>query len=103
MQCYGTKGRNLRVGAHPQLRIRGRQVPTPRLHTQDNTAYFHAEPTNASPTTGAQIEATPDTIGSKSAETVKFLRLIVDNKLNWKGQCATVLAKGQDWREHLKG
>jgi ribonuclease HI len=85
------------VGAHPQLRIRGRQVPTPRLHTQDNTAYFHAEPTNASPTTGAQIGATPDTIGSKSAETVKFLRLIVDNKLNWKGQCATALAKGQDW------
>jgi hypothetical protein len=32
-----------------------------------------------------------------SKETAKFLGVIVDNKLNWKGQCAASLAKGQDW------
>src|SRR6516164_825567 len=32
----------------------------------------------------------------KSVETVKFLGIIIDNKLNWKGQCATALAKEQD-------
>ena len=32
-----------------------------------------------------------------SAETAKFLGVIVDNKLNWKGQCAAALAKGQTW------
>jgi hypothetical protein len=32
-----------------------------------------------------------------SKETAKFLGVIVDNKLNWKGQCAAALAKGQDW------
>src|SRR6516164_3828452 len=33
----------------------------------------------------------------KSAETVKFLGININNKLNWKGQVATALAKGQDW------
>jgi hypothetical protein len=32
-----------------------------------------------------------------SKETAKFLGIIVDNKLNWKGQCAAAIAKGQDW------
>ena len=32
-----------------------------------------------------------------SKETARFLGVIVDNKLNWKGQCAAALAKGQDW------
>ena len=32
-----------------------------------------------------------------SKETAKFLGIIVDNKLTWKGQCAAALAKGQDW------
>ena len=32
-----------------------------------------------------------------SKETAKFLGVIVDNKLSWKGQCAAALAKGQDW------
>jgi hypothetical protein len=32
-----------------------------------------------------------------SKETAKFLGVIVDNKMNWKGQCAAALAKGQDW------
>jgi Reverse transcriptase (RNA-dependent DNA polymerase) len=32
-----------------------------------------------------------------SKETAKFLGVIVDNKLNWKGQCAAATAKGQDW------
>jgi hypothetical protein len=32
-----------------------------------------------------------------SAETAKFLGVIVDNKLSWKGQCAAALAKGQEW------
>jgi hypothetical protein len=27
----------------------------------------------------------------------KFLGVIVDNKLNWKGQCAAPATKGQDW------
>lgn len=31
-----------------------------------------------------------------SKDTARFLRVIVDNKMNWKGQCATALAKGQD-------
>ena len=32
-----------------------------------------------------------------SKETARFLGVVVDNKLNWKGQCAAALAKGQDW------
>ena len=32
-----------------------------------------------------------------SAETPKFLGVTVNNKLNWKGQCAATLAKGQKW------
>jgi ribonuclease HI len=32
-----------------------------------------------------------------SAETAKFLGVIVDNKLNWKAQCAAALAKGHAW------
>jgi Reverse transcriptase (RNA-dependent DNA polymerase) len=32
-----------------------------------------------------------------SKETAKFLGIVVDNKLNWKGQCAAALANGQDW------
>lgn len=32
-----------------------------------------------------------------SKETARFLSVVVDNKLNWKGQCAAVLTKGQDW------
>jgi hypothetical protein len=32
-----------------------------------------------------------------SKDTAGFLGVIVDNKLNWKGQCAAALAKGQDW------
>ena len=32
-----------------------------------------------------------------SKETARFLGVIVDNKLNWKGHCAAALAKGQDW------
>ena len=32
-----------------------------------------------------------------SKETAKFLSVVVDNKLNWKSQCAAALAKGQDW------
>ena len=36
-----------------------------------------------------------------SRETARFLGIIVDNKLNWKGQCAAALAKGQDWVIHF--
>jgi ribonuclease HI len=32
-----------------------------------------------------------------SKDTAKFLGVLVDNKLNWKSQCAAALAKGQDW------
>ena len=32
-----------------------------------------------------------------SKDTARFLGVIVDNRLNWKGQCAAALAKGQDW------
>ena len=32
-----------------------------------------------------------------SAEMAKFLGVIVNNKLNWKGQCVAALAKGQMW------
>jgi len=32
-----------------------------------------------------------------SKEMAKFLGIIVDNKLTWKGQGAVALAKGQDW------
>jgi len=32
-----------------------------------------------------------------SKEMAKFLGIIVDNKLTWKGQCTAALAKGQDW------
>ena len=32
-----------------------------------------------------------------SKEMAKFLGIIVDNKLTWKGQCIAALAKGQDW------
>jgi hypothetical protein len=32
-----------------------------------------------------------------SKETAKFLGIIVNNKMNWKGQCAAALMKGQDW------
>ena len=32
-----------------------------------------------------------------SKDTARFLGVIVDNKMNWKGQCAAALAKGQDW------
>lgn len=32
-----------------------------------------------------------------SKDTARFLGVIVDNKLNWKGQCAAAIAKGQDW------
>ena len=32
-----------------------------------------------------------------SKETARFLGVIIDNKMNWKGQCAAALAKGQDW------
>ena len=32
-----------------------------------------------------------------SKETAKFLGVVIDNKLNWKSQCAAALAKGQDW------
>jgi hypothetical protein len=32
-----------------------------------------------------------------SVETAKFLGVIVDNKLNWKAQCAAALAKGHAW------
>jgi hypothetical protein len=32
-----------------------------------------------------------------SKETAKFLGVIIDNKMNWKGQCTAALAKGQDW------
>ena len=28
---------------------------------------------------------------------IKFLGININNKLNWKGQVATALAKGQDW------
>ena len=33
----------------------------------------------------------------QSKDTARFLGVIVDNKLDWKAQCATVLARGQDW------
>jgi len=33
----------------------------------------------------------------QSKDTAQFLGVMVDNKLNWKAQCATALAKGQDW------
>jgi ribonuclease HI len=33
----------------------------------------------------------------QSKDTARFLGIIMDNKLNWKAQCATALAKGQDW------
>jgi hypothetical protein len=33
----------------------------------------------------------------QSKDTARFLGVMVDNKLNWKAQCATALAKGQDW------
>jgi hypothetical protein len=36
-----------------------------------------------------------------SKETAKFLGVTIDNKLNWKGQCASALAKGQDWVIHF--
>ena len=32
-----------------------------------------------------------------SKDTAKFLRVILDNKLNWKSHEAAALAKGQDW------
>ena len=32
-----------------------------------------------------------------SKETVQFLGVLVDNKLNWKVQCTAALTKGQDW------
>ena len=32
-----------------------------------------------------------------SKESARFLGVMVDNKLNWKGQYAAALAKGQDW------
>ena len=32
-----------------------------------------------------------------SKETARFLGVVMDNKLSWKGQCAAALAKGQDW------
>jgi len=32
-----------------------------------------------------------------SKDTARFLGVIVNNKMNWKGQCAAALAKGQDW------
>ena len=32
-----------------------------------------------------------------SADTAKFLGIVVDNKLNWKAQGATALEKGQSW------
>jgi hypothetical protein len=32
-----------------------------------------------------------------SKETAKFLGVIVDNELNWKGQCVAAFTKGQDW------
>jgi hypothetical protein len=32
-----------------------------------------------------------------SKETARFLGVMVDNKLNWKAQCAAAIAKGQDW------
>jgi hypothetical protein len=32
-----------------------------------------------------------------SKETAKFIGIVVDNKLNWKGQCMAAIAKGQDW------
>jgi hypothetical protein len=32
-----------------------------------------------------------------SKETAKFLGVIVNNKMNWKGQSAMALMKGQDW------
>jgi len=40
------------------------------------------------------------TIGEQhipSKETACFLGVMVDNKLNWKAQCAAALTKGQDW------
>lgn len=30
-------------------------------------------------------------------ETARFLGVMVDNKINWKVQCASALGKGQDW------
>jgi Reverse transcriptase (RNA-dependent DNA polymerase) len=32
-----------------------------------------------------------------SKDTTRFLGVIVNNKMHWKEQCATVLVKGQDW------
>jgi len=32
-----------------------------------------------------------------SKDMARFLGMIVDNKMNWKGQCATAMAKEQDW------
>ncbi|KAF8228678.1 hypothetical protein L208DRAFT_1106444, partial [Tricholoma matsutake] len=32
-----------------------------------------------------------------SKESARFLGVMVDNKLNWKGQYAAALSKGQDW------
>jgi len=36
-------------------------------------------------------------------ETAQFLGVLVDNKLNWKVQCAATLAKGQDWLIQFRG
>lgn len=33
----------------------------------------------------------------QTSDTARFLGVIMDNKLNWKGQCAAALAKGQAW------
>ena len=33
----------------------------------------------------------------ESKQTMRFLSVIIDNKLNWKAQCAAALANGQDW------
>ena len=32
-----------------------------------------------------------------SKETARFLGVIVNKKMSWKGQCAVALTKGQDW------
>ena len=36
-----------------------------------------------------------------SKETARFLGVMVDNKMNWKAQCASALGKGQDWIIHF--
>src|ERR1700735_3409901 len=76
------------------------QVKTSQKHMEnyaisckDKTECSHGRLRN--PTARKTLKIGNQCIPSK--ETARFLGVMVDNKLNWKGQCTAVLAKGHLW------